>query len=370
MKEYTKFIILVLFFGVIFILPVESPVLLDTIRAGLLLLQEYVRYHTLTCLVPAFFIAGGITVFLRKESIYKLLGHSAKKYISYSIASTSGAILTACSCTILPLFAGIYQSGAGLGPAVAFLFTGPAINVTAIFLTAKILGWEISIIRIIASFVIAIIIGYIMTSIFRKEEIKRSESIWDIDRGEGYKAIVVFSFFISLILILIVYSLKIPMYVKYIITGISLIVLVYIIFFRFDREDNENWIMQTWDFTKKILPLLFIGVFIAGILSVVVPENIVTKLVGGNTVYGNLIASVFGAFMYFATLTEIPIIQKLMGLGMGKGPALALFLAGYTLSFPNMIALIKIMGKNKAFTYFILVVLFSTTAGFVYGNFF
>jgi len=367
MKESVKFFLLILFFGVMFILPVNSDLFLDSIKQGFLLLQEYIRHHTLTCLVPAFFIAGGMTVFFRKESVYRLLGYAAKRYISYPLASVSGAILTACSCTILPLFTGIYQSGAGLGPAVAFLFTGPAINVTAIFLTGKVLGWEISIARIIASFIIAIIIGFIMTSIFRREETARSEGAWDTGYSEEYTKLTIVSFFISLIAILIIFSLEIPQYIKFTVAALSLITLSYIIIFKYDREDNENWLYQTWGFTKQILPLLFIGVFIAGIISVVIPESIVTRLVGGNTIHGNFVASIFGACMYFATLTEIPIIQKLMGLGMGKGPALALFLAGYTLSFPNMIALIRIMGKNKALLYFLLVIVFSTAAGFVYG---
>jgi len=369
MKESIKFIILVLFFAVLFILPVNSSLFLESIIQGFLLLQEYVRHHALTCLIPAFFIAGGLTVFLRKESVYRLLGYAAKKYISYPIASLSGAILTACSCTILPLFAGIYQSGAGIGPAIAFLFTGPAINVTAIFLTAGILGWEISIARIIASFIVAIVIGFIMTALFRKQEAERSQTIWSSDSGEGYSPFLIIGFFISFIAILILNSLRIPVYIKYAASGISLIIILAIVFLKFDREDNENWIFQTWGFTKQILPLLFIGVFIAGIISVVLPENLVTGLVGGNTLKGNFVASIFGAFMYFATLTEIPIIQKLMGLGMGKGPALSLFLAGYTLSFPNMIALIKIMGKEKASVYFILVIIFSSLSGLIYGSF-
>nr|WP_206076235.1 permease [Marinitoga lauensis] len=320
------------------------------------MLHNYAREHVLLCLVPAFFIAGTISVFVSKNAILKLLGPQAKKIIAYPVAAVSGGILAVCSCTILPLFGGIYKRGAGIGPAMAFLFTGPAINIAAIFLTGTVLGWNLSFFRLFATIISAILIGLIMQSIF-KETGEGGFSLGESEKIPWSKTLL---FLIFQLLFLITGSLKIPLLIKTIVMSIFAIISIALAF-TFDKEHRKNYIYETWDFTKKILPYLFIGVFIAGIISVSLPEDIVQALLGGNRFFSNLFASIFGALMYFATLTEVPIIQSLMSLGMGKGPALALFMAGYTLSLPNMIVLTKLLGKKKAFTYFILVIFFSTS---------
>lgn len=362
-KEWKKLIALALGFLVFYFLPFEHEAVRNAILQGVTLLGSYAREHVLLCLIPAFFIAGTITVFIRGDVILRLLGPGAKKIISYPIAAVSGAILAVCSCTILPLFGGIYKRGAGIGPGIAFLFTGPAINITALFLTGSVLGWEISFMRLAASVISGILIGLIMQAIFR-------------DKGSGGFAQTEeknvpwwlgVSFLGLQMAFLIIGGLKIDGTIK----TILLVVLagaVLILTFRMPRESTTSWIGESWSFAKKILPYLFIGVFIAGILSSSLPEQVVKTLVGGNSLFSNLFASVFGMVMYFATLTEVPIVQSLMGLGMGKGPALALFMAGNSLSLPSMIVLTKLLGKKKAFTYFVLVVLFSMSWGFIYGN--
>jgi uncharacterized membrane protein YraQ (UPF0718 family) len=362
-KEWKKFIALVIGFLAFYFLPFEHEAVREAIWQGVTLLGSYAREHVLLCLIPAFFIAGTITVFIRGDVILRLLGPTAKKIISYPIAAVSGAILAVCSCTILPLFGGIYKRGAGIGPGIAFLFTGPAINITALFLTGSILGWEISFMRLIATVISGIIIGMVMQAIFK-------------DTGSGgfalteEKSVPWWSGLLFLgvqMAFLIIGGLKIDLTIKTVLL-VTLAGIVLILAFRMPKELRASWIGETWGFAKKILPYLFIGVFIAGILSASLPESVVKTLVGGNSLFSNLFASVFGMLMYFATLTEVPIVQSLMGLGMGKGPALALFMAGNSLSLPSMIVLTKLLGKKKAFTYFALVVVFSTSWGFIYGN--
>lgn len=366
-KEITKFIALVGAFLVFYFLPFNTEVVKDALYEGFLMLQDYAQKHVLLCLVPAFFIAGGITVFAKKEAVLKLLGAKTNRLISYSVASVSGGILAVCSCTILPLFAGIWKRGAGIGPAAAFLYSGPAINIAAIFLTGTVLGWELSFVRLGFSIVGAIFIGLIMAKLFSNhhdngemfiQEEKKVASNWSIA-----------FFFLLQLAFLVTGGLKIDPVVKYSLLAFYVLALLFIVFTKFDKEHNKSWVFETWDFTKKILPFLFAGVFIAGIISKAMPESVVHELLGGNKLFSNFFASIFGAFMYFATLTEVPIIQSLMSLGMGKGPALALFLAGYSLSLPNMIVLTKLMGVKKAFTYFALIVVYSAMAGFIYGNY-
>ncbi len=366
-KEIIKFLALVGAFLAFYFLPFEMKVVKDSLYEGFLMLQDYAQKHVLLCLVPAFFIAGGITVFAKKEAVLKLLGAKTHKLISYSVASVSGGILAVCSCTILPLFAGIWKRGAGIGPATAFLYSGPAINVAAIFLTGTVLGWELSFVRLGFSIFGAIIIGLTMSKFFNNHNENNEMFIQEEKKVASNWAIALF--FIFQLAFLVVGGLKVDATIKYSLLAFFVLAVAYLALFKFDKEHNKTWITETWDFTKKILPFLFTGVFIAGVISKALPESVVNDLLGGNRLFSNFFASIFGAFMYFATLTEVPIIQSLMSLGMGKGPALALFLAGYSLSLPNMIVLTKLMGVKKAFTYFFLIVTYSALAGFVYGNY-
>lgn len=367
--EWRKFFYLLIAFLFFYFAPLEGGKVVEALSAGLALLQDYARKHVLTCLVPAFFIAGAIAVFVKKDSILQLLGPAAKKYIAYPIASVSGGILAVCSCTILPLFAGIYKRGAGIGPAVAFLFTGPAINVTAIFLTGNAVGWDFAFGRLIASIVIAFIVGLIMGLIFSEHDERNAENfLMGMDEERPYSNWTVFWFLFLQFGILIVLGLRIAPGIKWGITGVFLLLLAYLIFFKFRKEDNYEWVAETWDLTKKILPYLFVGIFAAGIIDVVVPDAWIQASVGKNNLLGNAVASVSGALMYFATLTEVPIIETLLKMGMARGPALTLFLTGNSLSIPSMIVLFQLMGKKQALTYIFLICSFSITAGLIFGS--
>jgi uncharacterized protein len=371
MKEWQKFTLLVAAFLIFYFAPIDAPVVLTAFGAGLTLLQEYARLHVLTCLVPAFFIAGTIAVFVKKDAVLKLLGPATKKYIAYPIASVSGGILAVCSCTILPLFTGIYKRGAGIGPAVAFLFTGPAINITAILLTGSVLGWDFAISRLIAAMIISVIAGLIMASVFREHDDKNlnGEFVAGMSGDLPYSNTTIALFFLLQLAVLVVFGLSIAPATKAVLIIAMILALLLIVLWKFQKEHTFEWLNETWGLSKKILPYLFLGVFIAGLIEVIVPQEFVTRLVGENTVVANAIASTFGAFMYFATLTEVPIIQKLMGLGMGRGPALTLFLTGNALSLPSMIVLFKIMGKKQASVYIITIMALSVVAGWLFGEF-
>jgi len=371
MKEPVKFLILVASFILLYFAPINAPVVIASIGAGLTLLQEYARLHVLTCLVPAFFIAGTIAVYVKKNAVIQLLGPTTKKYIAYPIASISGGILAVCSCTILPLFTGIYKRGAGIGPAVAFLFTGPAINITALLLTGSVIGWDFAVSRLIASIIISVIAGLTMAFIFQSHDQKNMDNGFASGMQEdvSYSNWTIASFFILQLAVLILFGLSIDPAAKAVLIIAAILAVLGIVFFKFQKEHNIEWLRETWDLTKKILPYLFIGVFIAGMIEEVIPQEFVTRLVGENTLLSNAIASTFGAFMYFATLTEVPIIQKLMALGMGRGPALTLFLTGNALSLPSMIVLYKIMGKKQATVYIITIIVLSVAAGWLFGEF-
>lgn len=365
-REVTKFSLLAAGFLIFYFLPFESGYVQEAILSGFIMLGSYAREHVLLCLVPAFFIAGTITVFVRKDAILKLLGPDARKLISYPVAVVSGGILAVCSCTILPLFGGIYKRGAGLGPAVAFLFSGPAINVAAIFLTGSVIGWEMAVTRIVGASTSAIFIGLTMQKLFKE---KGSGGFLTQESDEQVSWQAAFVFLALQMTFLIVGGLKLNPALKSSIMIVSA-VLVFVMALRFKKELRNSWMRETWDFAKKILPYLFFGIFAAGIISSSLPRSFVESLLGGNRFGSTLFASVFGAFMYFATLTEVPIVQSLMSLGMGKGPALALFMAGNSLSLPSMIVITRLLGRKKAFTYFGLVIVFATLWGYTYGNLF
>ncbi|MFY9941439.1 MAG: permease, partial [Desulfobacterales bacterium] len=389
-------------FLVIFWLPLESSRFTGAVIESLALAKWYAQEHVLLCLVPALFIAGAISVFISQAAVMKYLGAGAKKVMSYGVASVSGSILAVCSCTVLPLFAGIWKRGAGLGPAIAFLYSGPAINILAIVLTARILGPELGLARAVGAVMFSIVIGLTMHLLFRKEEQAKAEAALhmpepEVERPLWQNAV----YFATMAGILIFATWGKPeepvglwnaVYgVKWLLTGLFAIglgvllvkwfrvkaykvalaaaaVLVLALLFPNEpliafsagivalavlitstRGETESWFLATWDFTKQIMPLLIGGVLVAGFLlgrpghEGMIPSSWVSGLVGGNSVAANLFSSVVGAFMYFATLTEVPILQGLIGAGMGKGPALALLLAGPALSLPNMLVIRSVM---------------------------
>jgi uncharacterized membrane protein YraQ (UPF0718 family) len=301
---------------------------------------------------------------LKKDAVLKLLGPTAKRIISYPIAAVSGGILAVCSCTILPLFGGIYKKGAGIGPATTFLFAGPAINIAAIFLTARVLGWDLGLARLIATITAAILIGLIMELLFQE----KGEGGFITTEEKSENGLKVLVFFLLQLAFLIIGGLKINPAVKYTTMFVISIIVFLMAVFSFKRDTTKSWLEETWDFAKKILPYLFIGVFLAGIITKLLPQEVVTNILGSNGILSNLFASIIGMFMYFATLTEVPIVQALRELGMAKGPTLALLMAGNSLSLPSMIVITRLFGKKKAFTYFTLVVIFSTIFGLIYGR--
>ena len=368
-KEWKKFLWLIAAFLALYFLPFDKQTVASALINGFTLLHEYARDHVLLCLVPAFFIAGAITVFVKKDAVLKLLGPKTKKWISYPIASISGGILAVCSCTILPLFAGIWKRGAGIGPATTFLYAGPAINVAAIFLTGTVLGWEMSLVRLFFAIFGAILIGLIMGTLFKDNADAPQNGFTITSEKNSIPTIPIAVLFLMQLAFLITGGLSINGIFKAALLILYVIIILYIVFFKIDKEYRTGWIDETWSFTKKILPFLLIGIFIAGIVSKAMPEKVVYSLLGGNRIFSTFFASIFGAVMYFATLTEVPIIQSLMSLGMGKGPALALFLAGYSLSLPNILVLNKLLGFKRAMTYIILIVVYSAGAGYLYGNY-
>jgi len=325
---------------------------------------SYLSAHVITCLVPALFIAGAIAAFVSQAAILKYFGPQAKKVLSYSVASVSGAVLAVCSCTVLPLFAGIYKRGAGIGPAIAFLYSGPAINVLAIVYSAKLLGYDIGIARAIGAIVFSVVIGLIMALIYRKDKSKADAQAFAMLAADpAGKSIWQQIVFIGALVAILVFAAS----KNWIATGIFLVVLAVILWRWFTRGEIVQWLKETLHFTRLIIPWLLVGVFVAGILTVVIPQSVVTNYVGGNSIFANFIASFLGALMYFATLTEVPVVKAFMELGMGKGPALALLLAGPALSLPSMIVLGRIMGIKKMLTYVALVVVMATFTGYIFG---
>ncbi len=388
MKDRWIFLIFLLVFLAAYFIPFQQPTVQNAISEAFALLQEYARQHVLLCLVPAFFIAGAISVFVSKASVIKYFGAQAKKIISYSIASISGTILAVCSCTVLPLFAGIYTRGAGIGPATAFLYSGPAINVLAIILTAKVLGYKLGLARALGAIVFAVIIGLIMHLLFNKEEEKTREKSNLIEDGEKearplWKTTLYFAAMVA-ILVFINWGksspeLKVWYFIyksKWYIGAMLLAILAWMIITWFKKAEIKEWTFSTWIFAKQIFPLLFAGVLVAGFLlgrpghEGIIPSQWVAKLVGGNSLGANLFASLAGALMYFATLTEVPILKGLLGAGMGQGPALALLLAGPALSLPNMLVIRSILETKKTLTYITLVIMMATITGMIYGHFF
>ena len=385
MTERNKLLLMLGVFLGAYYLPIENSRVQGALVEAFTMLKDYAREHVLLCLVPAFFIAGAISVFVRQDAVMRYLGAGANKVVAYGVASVSGTILAVCSCTVLPLFSGIYRRGAGLGPATAFLYSGPAINVLAIILTARVLGLELGIARAVGAVLFSIVIGVAMGWIFRDEESQRLAEMPKTELEEAKRRPwQEITYYVSMVAFLVFANWGNPQTtegvfaaifaVKWWLAGISLAIVLWTSFNWFDREERTDWLDSTWFFAKQVFPLLIGGVLVAGFLTGragadagIIPDSWITGLVGGNSLQSNLIASVAGAFMYFATLTEVPILQGLIGSGMGKGPALALLLAGPALSLPSMIVIRQVMGTVKMLTYVALVIVMSTAMGMVYG---
>jgi uncharacterized protein len=440
--EWKKLAAVVAVFVGCYWLPIGTARFDNAVMESLQLVKWYAREHVLLCLVPAFFIAGGISVFVSQASVMKYLGAKANKVSAYAVASVSGSVLAVCSCTVLPLFAGIYKMGAGLGPATAFLYSGPAINVLAIILTARVLGLQIGIARGVGAVAFSIVIGVLMHLIYRREELQKAAR--QVAMPEPQVARPLWqnaTYFAAMVGILVfanwarsgdiravflccpnglsTLSMEgtlvsqnqdqvtimdvsgkthdIPAELVQNVENVkknsfyaliyqfrwTIVVLLLVGFglmlrFWFVRAELLDWVDATWGLTKQILPLLLLGVFMAGLLlgrpgpghEGLIPTAWVNAAVGGNSIRANLFAAVAGAFMYFATLTEVPIIQGLMGAGMGKGPALALLLAGPALSLPNMLVIRSVMGTQKTAVFVALVIAMATVSGIVFGTFF
>lgn len=383
MRERNKFILLAAVFAVLYFTPFQSGRVSSAILESFYLLNDYVREHTLTCLIPALFIAGAISVMVSQASVIRYFGADAKRIVAYGVASVSGSILAVCSCTILPLFAGIYKRGAGLGPAIAFVYSGPAINILAIVLTARILGWQLGLARAVGAVLFSVVIGVIMALIFREDE-REAQQVGKASDGDGSPAFTIL-FFVAMTGVLIFATWAKPTeegtlfaliyHYKWFLALLSLVSVVGLSFVVLDAEKRRLWVMETWEYAKQIIPLLFIGVLVAGLLlgrpghEGIIPSEWVARLVGGNGFGATFFASVVGAFMYFATLTEIPILQGLLGSGMGKGPALALLLAGPALSLPSMLVIRSVIGWKKTIVYVSLVIIMSTMAGMIFGQY-
>lgn len=440
-KELKILFGIVAIFAAAFFMPLQSIRFTTAIDATLDLAQWYAREHVVLCLLPAFFIAGVIAVFVSQSSVLKYFGANAKKWLSYTVAAVSGGILAVCSCTILPLFTSIYKRGAGLGPAVAFLYSGPAISVLSIILTARILGLEMGIARVIGAVLFSVVIGLAMAFIFRKEEKAKQEQQMNIIPAPENRPMWQTTFhFFTLVLILVFANLGAPasndtglwqtlfIYKWYVVGVLSVLLcgsLVWILKLKVvwvllgaiitassailsnsfipnekliplvpmlvaitclsvvllldkNNEENRDWLFSSWGFAKQIMPLLAVGVVTAGFLlgsthddtslAGIIPNEWIQWAVGGNSLLSNFLASFTGAFMYFATLTEVPIIQGLLASGMGKGPALALLLAGPSLSLPSMLVINQVLGFKKTVVYVVLVIAMATVSGWVFGN--
>lgn len=440
-KELKILFWIIIVFAAVFFMPLGNERFMTAIDATLDLAKWYAQEHVVLCLLPAFFIAGVIAVFVSQGSVLKYFGANAKKWLSYTIAAISGGILAVCSCTILPLFTSIYKRGAGLGPAIAFLYSGPAISILSIILTARILGIEMGIARMVGAIGFSVVIGLAMAFIFRKEEKAKQEEQMNIVPPPEKRPMWQTTFhFFTLVLILVFANWGAPaasdrglwyfiFSYKWYIAGIFALMLCWslvkilrlrvlwvcvgavmtiasaflagafvsnaklvplvpmvvgitllsvILLFDKGDEENRDWAFSSWGFAKQILPLLAIGVVTAGFLlgsthdstaiAGVIPNEWIEWAVGGNSLLSNFFASFTGAFMYFATLTEVPIIQGLLASGMGKGPALALLLAGPSLSLPNMLVIQGVMGTKKTIVYVVLVIIMATISGFVFGN--
>jgi len=392
MSERWKLALLVGVFAAAFFLPIESPRMQGALLEGFWLLKDYARQHVILCLVPAFFIAGAIGQFVSQGAVLRYLGAKAPRPVAYGVASISGSILAVCSCTVLPLFASIYRRGAGLGPATAFLYSGPAINVLAMILTARVLGLQLGLARAVGAVAFAFVVGILMALLFRREEAQRQK-----DGADPFAAAAAAqasprqpwqdALFLGTMVAILVFAnwgasneavgfFAAVYRVHWPLTAALLVALFWMMFRWYPKDELRQWVQASWAFAKQITPLLLGGILVSGWLmgrpghdAGLVPSSWVAGVVGGNSVGANLLASVVGALMYFATLTEVPILQTLLGSGMGQGPALALLLAGPALSLPSMLVINSYLGARKTLAYISLVVVMATATGWLYGAF-
>jgi len=386
MSKEKKLAFLAGLFVALYVIPFHHARVTGALLEAFYMLADYAREHVLLCLIPALFIAGAISVFLNQQAVIKYLGPKAKPVTAYSVASVSGAILAVCSCTILPLFKGIYKKGAGLGPAIAFLYSGPAINVLAIVLTAKVLGWKIGLARAVGAVIFAAVIGLIMHFIFKKSDEARltDERMFTLQGGKEPRTLLQNGLYMGSMIGILIFlnwagsrgssALWDTIFsIKYYIAGAFALALAFMLYKWFKRDELKEWGSATRDFSLQIIPLLFAGVFVAGFFlgrpghEGIIPGEWVASLVGGNSLAANFFASISGALMYFATLTEVPILQGLIGAGMGQGPALALLLAGPSLSLPSILVIASEIGWKKTLVYVGLVSILSTFVGYLYG---
>ncbi len=418
-------------FVVAYWLPLSDTRINGAILEAFKLLQWYVRNHTLACVVPAMFIAGAISTFLSQQAVLRHLGPQANKITAYGVASVAGTILAVCSCSVLPMFAGIYRLGAGLGPAAAFLYSGPAINVLAIFLTARVLGFEIGVGRAVGAVVFSILIGLLMALIFRREEQQRINARPQMPPDDTpHRPLWKNSVFLGCMVAFLVFSdwfnpgnvvvrtndgsqfaavtlqemkdevmfqlqqdwngrtvgekVTLPKreighieeaktwvmtvyHVRWYLAGVMGLAVLLMTWRWLTREEFKTWMANTWGFSKMIVPLLFGGVLVVGFIGALLPEKLVAGYVGDNSLRSNIVASVVGAFWYFATLTEIPICEALRKLGMHDGPLMALLLAGPALSLPSMLVLRGVMGLKRTAVFIVLVIAMGTATGMLYG---
>ena len=393
MSDWKKFAWLVGIFLAAWFLPLGNPKVTSAILEAFRLLQWYAVNHTLACVVPAMFIAGAISTFLNQASVMKYLGPNASRPMAYGVASVSGMILAVCSCSVLPMFAGIYTMGAGLGPASAFLYSGPAINVMAIFLSARVLGLEIGVARVIGAVVFAVIIGLVMSLVFRRGEQERVEAAALPEAPAGTRPLWKTALFFCAMILFLVFSdwyntndaslhltdgstlesaasfSQTIFSIKWYLAGFMGLLVLFMAWRWFTRDEVKEWMQATWDFGLMIVPLLFGGVFVTGFIGGLLPQETVASLVGNNSLGSSFIASLVGMIWYFATLTEIPIVEMLTRLGMGQGPALALLLAGPALSLPSLLVIYRVIGAKKTAVFCVLTVVMSTAVGFVFGSF-
>jgi uncharacterized protein len=427
-REWKPLAIIAAAFLAAYYLPVGRARFDNAILEAFALVKWYAREHVVLCLLPAFLIAGAIAVFVSRESVMKYLGARAPKALAYGVASISGSVLAVCSCTVLPLFAGICRMGAGIGPACTFLYSGPAINVLAIILTARVLGMKLGIARAVGAIGFSVVIGLLMHLIFLKEEQAKAEAQQAVEQPAEQRPLWQNGIYVGLMVSILVFAnwgrpaeasgaWQTVYSLKWIITSVLALGLGVALaaWFRLEvwrvaliaapvavlalvapgypvlafaaglvglsamisvrHDELGEWFESSWGFAKQILPLLLIGILVAGVLlgrpggEGLIPSAWVARAVGGNSLWSNLFASVAGAFMYFATLTEIPIVQGLVGNGMGNGPALALLLAGPALSLPNMLVIRSVIGTRKTVVFVGLVVVMATFSGMVYGAF-
>jgi uncharacterized membrane protein YraQ (UPF0718 family) len=430
-KQWKIFAAMLAVFLLAYFLPLSDPKVKTAVVEAFKLLQWYARNHTLACVVPALFIAGGIITFLSQASVMRYLGPKSNKLVAYSVASVSGAVLAVCSCSVLPMFAGIYQLGAGLGPASAFLYSGPAINVLAIFLTARVLGLSLGAARALGAVAFAFVVGLLMAGIFRRSEKAKADAALQMPEPEKPRRALwkTALYFVCMVAFLVfsdwynpgnvvvrtargetfratllqemkdevVFQLDEPWrgrpegekvslakdtiagieeaktwviaihHHKWLLAGAMGLAVLLMVWRWFERDEVGEWMHNTWGFAKLLVPLLFGGVFVVGFVGTLLPEKYVAGYVGDNSLQSNLVASVIGAFWYFATLTEIPICETLGNLGMHRGPMLALLLAGPALSLPNMLVIGKVLGAKKTAVFCVIIVVISTGVGMLYG---